>query len=67
MQMGGVTVFGLPAGLPIWVDARVMARERIVLGGGSRSWKVVAAPSILRALPGMEVVEGLANEPRPAE
>ena len=40
MQMGGVTVFGLPAGLPIWVDSRVMERERIVLGGGSRSWKV---------------------------
>jgi prolyl-tRNA editing enzyme YbaK/EbsC (Cys-tRNA(Pro) deacylase) len=65
MQMGGVTVFGLPAGLPIWVDSRVMARDRIVLGGGSRSWKVIASPSILRALPGVEVVEGLANEPPP--
>ncbi len=65
MQIGGVTVFGLPAGLPIWVDSRVMARERIVLGGGSRSWKVLAAPAILRALPGVQVVEGLANEPAP--
>ena len=64
MQIGGVTVFGLPAGLPIWVDSRVMARERIVLGGGSRSWKVVAAPAILRALPGVEVVDDLATEPR---
>jgi prolyl-tRNA editing enzyme YbaK/EbsC (Cys-tRNA(Pro) deacylase) len=63
MQMGGVTVFGLPRDLPIWVDARVMDRERIVLGGGSRSWKVIAAPSILRTLPGMEVVAGLANPP----
>ena len=62
MQIGGVTVFGLPTGLPIWVDARVMARERIVLGGGSRSWKVIASPAILRALSGMEVVEGLAND-----
>jgi prolyl-tRNA editing enzyme YbaK/EbsC (Cys-tRNA(Pro) deacylase) len=34
MQIGGVTVFGMPSGLPIWVDTRVMARERIVLGGG---------------------------------
>ena len=25
MEIGGVTVFGLPDGLPIWVDARVMA------------------------------------------
>lgn len=67
MEIGGVTVFGLPAGLPIWVDARVMARERIVLGGGSRSWKVISTPDILHALPGVEVVEGLATEPRPAE
>jgi prolyl-tRNA editing enzyme YbaK/EbsC (Cys-tRNA(Pro) deacylase) len=67
MQIGGVTVFGLPADLPIWVDSRVMARDRIVLGGGSRSWKVVAAPGILRALPGVEVVDALATEPRPTE
>jgi len=67
MQMGGVTVFGLPADLPIWVDARVMTRQRIVLGGGSRSWKVVSAPAILSALPSMVVVEGLATDPRPAE
>lgn len=63
MAIGGVTVFGLPADLPILVDARVMTRGRIVLGGGSRSWKVIAAPEILRALPGVEVVEGLATEP----
>ena len=65
MQMGGVTVFGLPADVPIWVDSRVMARDRIVLGGGSRSWKVVSTPAILRALPGVEVVDGLATEPAP--
>jgi prolyl-tRNA editing enzyme YbaK/EbsC (Cys-tRNA(Pro) deacylase) len=63
MEIGGVTVFGLSEGLPIWIDARVMDRERIVLGGGSRSWKVLAAPSILLALPGAEVAEGLATEP----
>ena len=45
------------------VAVRVMTRDRIVLGGGSRSWKVICAPTILRALPGVEVVEGLANEP----
>jgi prolyl-tRNA editing enzyme YbaK/EbsC (Cys-tRNA(Pro) deacylase) len=63
MEIGGVTVFGLPETLPIWVDARVMARRRIVLGGGSRSWKVLAAPAILLALPGVAVVEGLATDP----
>ena len=59
-EIGGVTVFGLPDGLPVWVDAAVMERARIVLGGGSRSWKVIAAPAILRSLPGVEIVEGLA-------
>ena len=63
MEIGGVTPFGLPAGLPIWVDAAVMARPRIVLGGGSRSWKVIASPEILVALPGADVVEGLAGRP----
>ena len=69
MQIGGVTVFGLPDGMPIWVDDRVMASERIVLGGGSRSWKVIASPVILERLPGVEIVAGLATEPvaRPAE
>ena len=62
MAIGGVTAFGLPDGLPLWVDAAVMARERIVLGGGSRSWKVLAPPSILLTVPGVEVVDGLAFE-----
>ena len=62
MEIGGVTVFGLPPDLPVWVDARVMARERVVLGGGSRSFKVIAAPEILLRLPRAEVVEGLAND-----
>ena len=66
MEIGGVTVFGLPPEVPVWVDARVMQRERVVLGGGSRSWKVIASPSVLLALPGVEVVEGLATEPTTA-
>jgi prolyl-tRNA editing enzyme YbaK/EbsC (Cys-tRNA(Pro) deacylase) len=61
MEIGGVTVFGLPADMPVWVDARVVSRERIVLGGGSRSTKVIAPPAILLKLPNAEVVEGLAN------
>jgi prolyl-tRNA editing enzyme YbaK/EbsC (Cys-tRNA(Pro) deacylase) len=64
MEIGGVTAFGLPAGLPLWVDGAVMGRERIVLGGGSRSWKVIAPPAILLTLPDVEIVDGLAA-PRP--
>jgi prolyl-tRNA editing enzyme YbaK/EbsC (Cys-tRNA(Pro) deacylase) len=61
MEIGGVTPFGLPEGLPVWIDAAVMAQPRVVLGGGSRSWKVIAAPEILTHLPAADVVEGLAN------
>jgi prolyl-tRNA editing enzyme YbaK/EbsC (Cys-tRNA(Pro) deacylase) len=63
MEIGGVTVFGLPPSLPIWIDARVMERERIVLGGGNRSTKILAPPAILEALPNAEVVPDLATAP----
>lgn len=61
MQIGGVTPFGLPGGLPIWVDSRVMRRDRIILGGGSRDRKVLADPSILTTI-GAEIVDDLAKE-----
>ena len=66
-EIGGVTAFGLPAGLPLWVDAAVMKRERIVLGGGSRSWKVIAPTSILLTLANVEVVDGLAHAAAPRD
>ncbi|MGE3597937.1 MAG: YbaK/EbsC family protein [Dehalococcoidia bacterium] len=65
MEIGGVTVFGLPGDMPVWVDSRVMERPRIILGGGDRSSKIAAAPEILLALPNVEVIEGLATEPSP--
>jgi prolyl-tRNA editing enzyme YbaK/EbsC (Cys-tRNA(Pro) deacylase) len=63
MAVGGVTPFGLPADVPIWVDRRVVGRERIGLGGGSRACKVVGPPSLLLALANVEVVDDLATEP----
>jgi len=61
MEIGGVTPFGLPAGLPILVDARVMEPDWIVLGGGNRSSKLRLAPDALRALPELRVIEDLAT------
>lgn len=60
MTMGGVTPFGLPDDLPLWVDAAVMARDEVVVGGGSRSLKLRVAPDALVAVGG-EVVDGLAR------
>jgi prolyl-tRNA editing enzyme YbaK/EbsC (Cys-tRNA(Pro) deacylase) len=61
MEIGGVTVFGLPEGLPIWIDGAVMARPRIILGGGSRSIKVLTPPSTLAMLDGATVIDELAR------
>ena len=63
MEIGGVTAIGLPPDLRVWVDARVMSRPRIILGGGNRSCKVLAPPQLLTALPNTEVVDGLAHQP----
>lgn len=60
MVIGGVTPFGLPGDLPVWVDARVMDRGSVVLGGGGRSLKIRVAPEALRRLPAVEVVPDLA-------
>jgi prolyl-tRNA editing enzyme YbaK/EbsC (Cys-tRNA(Pro) deacylase) len=61
MLIGGVTVFALPDGLPIYVDERVMAPAWIIVGGGGRSTKIKLAPDALRRLPNVTVVPDLAS------
>ena len=63
MTVGGVTVFGLPGGLPLFVDARLMALDYVILGTGGRHGKIRISPGVFRRLPGARVVEGLAVEP----
>jgi prolyl-tRNA editing enzyme YbaK/EbsC (Cys-tRNA(Pro) deacylase) len=59
MQVGGVTPFSLPAGLPLYIDDRIPPLDWIILGGGGRSLKVKISPEVFRKL-GAEVVAGLA-------
>lgn len=66
MLVGGVTAPGIE-GLPIYVDRAVMEADRVVMGGGNRSSKIVLAPAELLKLPGVEVVEGLALPREPAD
>jgi prolyl-tRNA editing enzyme YbaK/EbsC (Cys-tRNA(Pro) deacylase) len=49
--IGGVTVFGLPHSVPLYIDGRVMERDYVIVGGGNRSTKIRLAPEHLRALP----------------
>lgn len=61
MQIGGVTPYGLPADLPLWIDSRIMACEQVIVGGGSRDRKLLVPPASLAALPNAVVVDDLAK------
>src|SRR6185503_3146467 len=45
--IGGVTVFGLPDSMTIYVDRAVMNAPFVIVGGGNRSTKLRIAPSEL--------------------
>ena len=62
MEIGGVTPLGLPETLPLWVDARIMELDYVILGGGGRDTKIRVDPAIFYRTPATEVVEGLARE-----
>jgi prolyl-tRNA editing enzyme YbaK/EbsC (Cys-tRNA(Pro) deacylase) len=62
MEIGGVTIFGLPNSMPVWMDPRVMKCDWIVIGAGTRSAKIRLDPTQLTELEGFEVVDGLALE-----
>lgn len=61
MVPDGVTPFGLPPGLPLWVDAGVVAHDRVIVGGGSRSLKILVASEVFSRMPGAQIVENLAQ------
>ena len=61
MQVGGVTPFALPAGLPLYVDERIMRLDWIILGSGGRTAKIKIAPEVFTKL-GATLVADLALE-----
>lgn len=60
MEPGGVTPFGLPRDVPLWIDERIMDCERVILGGGGRDTKIIVPPAALGSLVNAEVVSDLA-------
>jgi prolyl-tRNA editing enzyme YbaK/EbsC (Cys-tRNA(Pro) deacylase) len=65
MMIGGVTIFALPEGLPIYVDEALMACPYVILGGGSRSTKIKIAPEVFTRLAATRIVAGLATPVSP--
>lgn len=49
--IGGVTVFGLPDTISLYIDSRVMIRDYVIVGGGNRSTKIKLRPQELRKIP----------------
>ena len=67
MMIGGVTVFALPEGMPVYVDEALMTCSYVILGGGSRSTKIKVTPEVFTRLPAAQIVRGLATaSPEPA-
>ena len=62
MEYGGITPIGLPKSWTILVDSRVVAMPHVIVGSGVRHSKIALAGPALGALPGAEVLEGLARE-----
>jgi len=53
--IGGVTIFGLPDSMTIYIDRAVMSAEYAIVGGGNRSTKIRVAPAELLKLPNARV------------
>ena len=60
MIMGGVTPFGRPDGLPLFVDAAVLDHPWVIVGGGSRDMKIKVDPEVFGRMANTTVVDGLA-------
>lgn len=60
MVMGGVTPFGRPIDMPLFVDAAVTEHPWVIVGGGSRDMKVRVDPEVFHRMDATTVVDGLA-------
>ena len=59
MMIGGVTCLALPPDIPIYIDASLLEQPYVILGGGSRSTKIKADPSVLEKIPNATLFDDL--------
>lgn len=61
MEYGGITPIGLPSDWPVLVDSRVVQQDVVIIGSGVRRSKILLPGALFERLPGVEIIEGLAN------
>ena len=61
MEYGGITPVGLPTDWRLLVDSRVLDIQVAVIGSGVRRSKLLLPGRLSGALPGAEVIDGLAG------
>ena len=59
MMIGGVTIFGLPDNLTIYLDDKLFQLDYLIVGSGSRSTKVKINPEELKKIPNSIVISDL--------
>ena len=62
MEIGGVTPVGLPQGIRIWIDAKIMVLDYIILGGGNRTSKLKLDPAYFTDIAEAEIIENLSRQ-----
>lgn len=61
MEYGGITPIGVPTDWRVLVDSRVAEVPQAIIGAGIRGAKIQLPGHVLAALPGVELIEGLAQ------
>ncbi|QQS69887.1 hypothetical protein IPP75_01990 [Candidatus Saccharibacteria bacterium] len=62
MEIGGVVAIGTNPKIPVYIDSLVLEQEKVVMGGGNRTSKIVLDPKELQKLPQANVINNLAKD-----
>ena len=62
MEIGGVVAIGTNPEIPVYIDSLVLEQEKVVMGGGNRTSKLVLDPKELQKLPQANVINNLAKD-----
>lgn len=62
MEYGGITPVGLPSDWPIIIDSKVNATDKVIIGSGLRSSKILAPGALLTTLPNATVLDIVKTE-----